>query len=175
MTETRTIKTIRPVARHLLVALMVTSSLAVCAGKQHNDSLNNHYQQNLNTNKMKTILIIGMNPNTIDFSNPEMPKGVTKEMVEQGTKATLEKLMTMGYQAESFLIDTGASDLSGLAKQLKDKHYDGIVVGNGIRGLNSNFILFEQIINVVHANAPKSKIIFNTLPTNTDEAVKRWL
>jgi len=35
--------------------------------------------------------------------------------------------------------------------------------------------LFEQIINVVHTNAPKSIIIFNTLPTNTDEAVKRWL
>ncbi|HMF73999.1 MAG TPA: hypothetical protein VK616_21100, partial [Flavitalea sp.] len=69
----------------------------------------------------------------------------------------------------------GTTDLSHLAKQLKDKNYGGVVIGNGIRSQTSNFILFEQIINVVHTNAPKSIIIFNTLPTNTDEAVKRWL
>jgi hypothetical protein len=124
---------------------------------------------------MKTILIIGMNPHTIDFTNPELPKGLTAEMVEQGTKATLEKLNTMGYETESFLIDTGATDFNHLAKELKDRNYSGVVIGNGIRSQASNFILFEQIINVVHANAPKSVIIFNTLPTNTDEAVKRWL
>ena len=124
---------------------------------------------------MKTILIIGMNPHTIDFTNPELPKGLTVEIVEQGTKATLEKLNTMGYEAEAFLIDTGITDFNHLAKQLKDKSYAGIVIGNGIRSQTSNFILFEQIINVVHVNAPRSIIIFNTLPTNTDEAVKRWL
>jgi hypothetical protein len=124
---------------------------------------------------MKTVLIIGINPATIDFTNPELPKGLTKEMVEQGTKATLEKLNSMGYQAEAFLIDTGTTDLSSLANQLKNKNYSGVVIGNGIRGQVSNFILFEKIVNVVHENAPASKIIFNTLPTNTDEAVKRWL
>ena len=124
---------------------------------------------------MKTVLIIGINPATIDFTNPELPKGLTREMVEQGTKATLEKLISMGYEAEAFFIDTGTTDLGNLAKQLKTKNYNGVVIGNGIRGQSSNFILFEQIINVVHENAPASKIIFNTLPTNTDEAVKRWL
>ena len=124
---------------------------------------------------MKTILIIGINPRTIDFTNPELPKGLTAEMVEQGTNATLEKLNAMGYKAEIFLIDTGTTDSNHLAEQLKEKNYSGVVIGNGIRSQTANFILFEQIINVVHANAPKSAIIFNTLPTNTDEAVKRWL
>ena len=124
---------------------------------------------------MKKILIIGINPDTIDFTNPELPKGLTKQIVEQGTKATLEKLISIGFDAGIFLVDTGETDLSKLAKQLNENRYDGIVIGNGIRSQASNFILFEQIINVVHANATASKIIFNTLPTNTDEAVKRWL
>lgn len=124
---------------------------------------------------MKKVLIIGMNPHTIDFTNPELPKGLNAEVIEQGTKATLEKLNTMGYEAEAFLIDTGTTNLDNLAKQLKEKNYAGVVIGNGIRSQTSNFILFEQIVNVVHTNAPGSKIIFNTLPTNTDEAVKRWL
>jgi len=124
---------------------------------------------------MKKILIIGMDPHTIDFTNPELPPGLTVEAIEQGTNATLEKLISIGYDAELFLIETGTTDLSKLAKQLSEKNYDGVVVGNGIRGLKANFILFEQIINVVHASAPKSKIIFNSLPTDTDWAVKRWL
>lgn len=124
---------------------------------------------------MKKILIIGMNPQTIDFTNPELPKGLTIDIIEQGTKTTLEKLMTIGYMAEPFLIDTGTTDLTTLANQLKEKNYDGVVVGNGIRGIKANFILFEQIINVVHTSALNAKIIFNSLPSDTDEAIKRWL
>jgi hypothetical protein len=81
----------------------------------------------------------------------------------------------MGYEAEVCFIDTGNADLNALATELRKKEYDGVVIGNGIRSLASNFILFEQVINVVHANAPNSRIIFNTLPSNTDEAVKRWV
>lgn len=124
---------------------------------------------------MKKVLIIGMNPHTIDFTNPEIPQGLTAEKIEQGANATVEKLNSMDYDAELFLIDTGATDLSNLENHLKEKSFDGIVIGNGIRGITANFILFEQIVNVVHTHAPKSKIIFNTTPTNTDEAVKRWL
>ncbi|MBD2705420.1 hypothetical protein IC229_32720 [Spirosoma sp. BT702] len=124
---------------------------------------------------MKIILIIGMNTHTIDYTNPELPKGITAEMIEQGTKATVNKLSSIGFQAELFLIDAGTVAPGNLEQLVRRVNYDGIVVGNGIRGVASNFILFEQIINIIHENAPKSKIIFNTLPNNTDEAVKRWL
>uniref|UniRef100_UPI002152A36B hypothetical protein n=1 Tax=Parapedobacter tibetensis TaxID=2972951 RepID=UPI002152A36B len=140
---------------------------------KNNDTDKN--QQQLNTNDMKKVLIIGMDPHTIDFANPEIPQGLTIEKIEQGANATVEKLNSMGYDAELFLIETGATDLSNLENHLNEKSFDGIVIGNGIRGIAANFILFEQIINAVHAHAPKSKIIFNTLPTDTDEAVKRWL
>lgn len=159
----------------LLYAFMAASLFTSCSDKKVNETSANQYQQELETNTMKTILIIGMNPRTIDFTNPELPQGLTAEIIEQGTKATLEKLTSMGYEAELFLIDTGDTDLSNLVKLLKSKNYGGVVIGNGIRSQSSNFIVFEQIINVVHANASESKIIFNTLPTNTDEAVKRWL
>lgn len=123
----------------------------------------------------KKILIIGMNPLTIDFNDPEIPKGLSPELVEKGTQATLEQLQAVGYKAGKFWIDNGTTDLSGLAKQLKEQNYDAIVIGNGLRSLKSNFLLFEQIINVVHTNAPHAKIVFNTLPTDTLEALKRWL
>ena len=124
---------------------------------------------------MKKVLIIGIDPKTIDFTDPEVPQGLTAEKIEQGTEATLEQLRSQGYDAELFLVETGAADLSGLTKQLKDGNYDGVVIGNGIRSMKVNFILFERLVNAVHAAAPNAKIIFNTLPTNTDEAVRRWL
>lgn len=159
----------------LLFAFIVTASISSCSDKKNNHTSASQQQQELNTNDMKKILIIGMDPHTIDFTNPEIPDGVTVEIIEKGAKATLEKLHSMGYDAELFLIETGATDLRNLTNHLNEKNYDGIVIGNGIRSITANFILFEQIINAVHANAPASKIIFNTLPTNTDEAVKRWL
>jgi hypothetical protein len=168
------IKRKRRPANMLLAALLATSLIPVACNNV-NDKYANQYQQKSKTNTMKTILIIGMNPRTIDFTNPELPKGLTVEAIEQGTKATLEKLSAAGYGAELFLMEADAVNLDALGKQLKEKNYDGVVVGNGIRGIKSNFILFEQIINVVHSHAPKSKIIFNSLPTDTEEAVKRWL
>jgi hypothetical protein len=175
MPGTRQFKRTRRLIKALVTFCTIASLFTSCNGKKTNYISNNQVQQELKTTKMKTILIIGMNPHTIDFTNPELPKGLTAQMVEQGTNATLKKLNAMGYEAEAFLIDTGTTDLNSLAKQLKDKNYSGVVIGNGIRSQVSNFILFEQIINVVHKDAPKSIIIFNTLPTNTDEAVKRWL
>lgn len=171
MTITRQVKKTARLSRILLLSFIVTFSLTSCSDKKTNDQLTTP-QQELN---MKKILIIGMDPHTIDFTNPELPPGLTVEAIEQGTHATLEKLISIGYDTELFLIPTGTTDLSKLAKQLDEKNYDGVVVGNGIRGLKANFILFEQIINVVHTSAPKSKIIFNSLPTDTDVAIKRWL
>lgn len=158
----------------LLIAFMITSVLTSCGSVKKKEYFENK-KINLKTNKMKKVLIIGMNPKTIDFTNPELPKGLSAEIIEKGTIATLDKLNASGYKTDLFLIDTGTTDLSQLASQLKEKNYDGVVVGNGIRGVKVNFITFEQVINVVHTSAPNSKIIFNSLPTDTEESIRRWL
>lgn len=159
--------------KKLTIVVLLAPLIAVCTLTSCMDNKEKH-QQSKKT-EMKKVLIIGMNPRTIDFTNPELPQGLTVEMIENGTQATLNKLTTLGYAPELFLIDTGTKDLSNLSNQLKQKNYDGVVVGNGIRSVSANFILFEQIINVVHISAPRSKIIFNSLPSDTDEAIKRWL
>jgi hypothetical protein len=35
--------------------------------------------------------------------------------------------------------------------------------------------LFEKILNLVHTLAPDAKICFNTNPSDTLEAVQRWI
>ena len=124
---------------------------------------------------MKTVLIIGMNPKTIDFTNPELPPNVTLEGIQNGTQLMLQKLQELGYTPELFLIDTGTADLSKLRSHLQSNQYKGILIGNGIRGIKSNFLLFEQVVNVVHQDAPQSRIIFNTHPNDNIESIQRWL
>jgi hypothetical protein len=49
------------------------------------------------------------------------------------------------------------------------------VIGAGLREPPSRLLLFEQIINLVHALAPQARICFNATPADTAEAVQRWL
>lgn len=124
---------------------------------------------------MKKILIIGMNPFTLDFSLPGFLPGMTAEKVETGINADLEKLKAMGYDPKKFWIDNGDTDQSKLANELNTTKFDGVVIGAGIRIPPSNFILLEKILNTVHENAAHSKIIFNSNPTDTFESIKRWV
>jgi hypothetical protein len=124
---------------------------------------------------MKKVLILGMNPYTIDFSLPGFMPGLTAEKVEMGLKAERENLKAAGYDSDMYLIDNGVLELSDLAEQLKANQFDGIMVGAGVRMPPSNFILFEKLVNTVHDNAPNARIIFNTNPHDTAASIQRWL
>ncbi len=124
----------------------------------------------------KSILLIGIDPLLLDFSAPDfaaMP-GLTADIIEAGTKASLEQLIALGYDAEKCWIDLGETASEVISSTLKNKHYDAIIVGAGIRVAVSNFLLFEKVINAIHEYAPKARICFNTSPKDNPDAVKRW-
>jgi hypothetical protein len=56
-----------------LLACMATASTATAGDKQNRTSKIKQ-QQKSKSNKMKTVLIIGMNPYTIDYNTPKYPK-----------------------------------------------------------------------------------------------------
>jgi len=64
------------------------------------------------------------------------------------------------------------ASVSGRSEQTP---YDCVMIGAGVRIVPSNFILFEQMVNVVHEHAPQARICFNQMPADIAEAVKRWL
>ena len=73
------------------------------------------------------------------------------------------------------LTDFGETAEAVVEGVLKQKQFDCILIGAGVRGVPSNFLLFEKLINVVHEHAAQAKLCFNTLPSDTAEAVKRWI
>ena len=117
------------------------------------------------------VLVIGLEPNLVDFSTmPDMKAA----KVRAGLKADQAKLAALGYQAELCLTDLGETAADVVAQKLAEKSFDCIVIGAGIRTIPAYFLLFEQLVNVVHRAAPGARICFNTKPSDTAEAVQGW-
>ena len=51
---------------------------------------------------------------------------------------------------------------------------DGVVIGNGYRSFGDRTVEFEQLVNIAREYAPTAKLLFNTTPADTVDAVKRW-
>jgi hypothetical protein len=49
------------------------------------------------------------------------------------------------------------------------------MIGAGVRKDEEHFLLFEKAINVIHWHAPDARICFNTGPTDSAAAVRRWV
>jgi hypothetical protein len=124
----------------------------------------------------KSVLIIGFDPKFLDFSSPELAAmNLTAEKILAGIEAELERLRNLGYEADGCLVDLGATAETVVASRLGAREYGCVVIGAGIRAIPAYFLIFEKLLNIVHELAPKARIAFNTKPTDTVDAVRRWL
>jgi len=125
--------------------------------------------------KEKSVFVIGLDPTLIDFSQPGYAPGMDATKVLAGLKSAEEELTRLGYSVQMCLTDFGETAEAVVQSRLGQKQFDCILIGAGVRTNSNNFMLFEKLINVVHKHAPQAKICFNTLPSDTAAAVKRWL
>ena len=123
----------------------------------------------------KSVLVIGLDPTLIDFSQPGYAPGMDATKVLAGLKSSEEELTRLGYSVQTCLTDIGETAEAVVQRRLEQEQFDCILIGAGVRANPNNFLLFEKLINVVHKHAPQARICFNTLPSDTAAAVKRWL
>ncbi len=120
----------------------------------------------------RTVLYIGLDPALVDFAS--MPD-LDADKVNAGIRADVARMAEHGYDALWFPVDRGETAAARVATELQTRVYDAVVIGAGIRALPAHLLLFEQLVNVIHEKAPAAKLCFNTRPTDTLEAVKRWV
>lgn len=123
---------------------------------------------------LKSVLLIGLIPELIDFdaigvSNLNAAKVRALISDEEGT---FEKA---GYDPHHLLIDLGETAEAVIGEALGKREFACIIVGAGLRLPPPYLKLFEKVINVIHERAPRSKICFNTSPSDSLEAVRRWV
>jgi hypothetical protein len=125
----------------------------------------------------KSVLVIGLEPSLIDFFDPAYAAypGMDASKVMAGLKADEAHLKALGYDAQFCLTDFGETAEAVVKARLKEKSYDCVLIGAGVRLIGQNTPLFEKLINVVHQHAPQAKLCFNTRPDDTAAAVQRWM
>ena len=124
---------------------------------------------------MTRVAFVGYDPETVDFSDPALPPGMTAEEVHAGIAVAMKQFAERGWDADLCFIRPDETADPTLERQLASKSYDCVVIGAGVRLPPRGLTLFEAVINAVHKAAPGAAIAFNTVPQDSADAAARWL
>src|SRR6266581_6183637 len=124
---------------------------------------------------MTRVLLLGYDLETVDFSDPALPPGMTAEKVHAGISVAMKQFAERGWEAEVGFIRPDETAGPTVGRQLASTSYDCVVIGAGVRLPPRRLAIFEAVINAVHKAAPGAAIAFNTLPEDSADTAARWL
>ena len=124
---------------------------------------------------MTRILLLGLDPETVDFSDPALPPGMTVEKVHSGIAVALKQFTDRGWESDVCFIRPDETAGPSVERQLRSMNYDCVVIGGGVRLPPRNLALFEVVINAVRNATPGTAISFNTHPGDSADAAARWV
>ena len=124
---------------------------------------------------MTRVLLVGLEPEAVDYSDPALPPGMDAKKIQAGIELCMNRMSDRGWLADACLIQPDATAGPVLQQRLSATKYDCVVVGAGVRLPPKNLLLFEAIVNAVHKAAPNASIALNTVPQDSAEAAARWL
>jgi hypothetical protein len=124
---------------------------------------------------MTRILLVGYDPEAVDFSDPALPPGMTAEKVHAGIAVALKQFAERGWEADVGFIRPDETAGPAVQHLLASKSYGCVVIGAGVRLPPRRVATFEAVINAVHKAAPGAAIAFNTRPEDSADAAARWL
>jgi hypothetical protein len=124
---------------------------------------------------MTRILLLGYDPETVDFSDPALPPGMTVEKVHAGIAVALKQFAERGWESDVCFIRPDETAVQTVERQLGSTSYACVVIGAGVRLPPRGLALFEGVINAVHRAAPDAAIAFNTRPEDSGDAAARGL
>ena len=124
---------------------------------------------------MARILLLGLDPETVDFSDPALPPGMTAEKVRAGITVALKQFTERGWESDVGFIRPDETAGPTVERQLRSANYDCVVIGGGVRLPPRHLALFEVVINTIRKTAPGAAIAFNTRPDDSADAAARWV
>jgi hypothetical protein len=123
---------------------------------------------------MSRILLLGLEPETVDFSDPALPPGMNAEKIRAGIEVAMKQFADRGWEFDVGFIRPDETAGRTVERQLRSTNYDCVVIGAGVR-LPPHNALFEVVINAIRRVAPNAGIAFNTRPDDSADAATRGL
>lgn len=124
---------------------------------------------------MTRILLLGLEPDTVDYSDPALPPGMSAERVRAGIAVAVKQFTERGWESDIGYIRPDDTAGPAVERQLVSANYDCVVIGGGVRLPPRNLALFEVVINAIRRAAPHAAIAFNTRPDDSADAAARGL
>lgn len=107
-------------------------------------------------------------------STKEVDPNITPEIIKQGVEKSKQAITAAGYFVQDFYVGPNDS-LDGLKKELESRSWDGVMIGFGVRGNPKHTVFFEALVNLAKDSAPSAKLLFNSSPQTTMDALQRQL
>ena len=125
------------------------------------------------TTPRKTVLIIGLGPN-IPVSAQEALQ-VDASQTPTLVAAEVEKAKAGGVDCSVFMPDPRdlAGTLEKLRAELREREWDAVSIGFGLRGLKEHTELFEGLVNLVVEVRPGAGFAFPLGPADVWAAIQR--
>jgi hypothetical protein len=120
---------------------------------------------------MPAVLALGLDPLFVDS---KAMGGHSPALVRAFIDSQFDLIRAAGYEVESCLVDLGETAEAALVEKLRKRNFDCVLIGAGLHA-PEHALLFERLLNSVHALATQAKICFNSTPADSLEAVQRWV
>jgi hypothetical protein len=124
---------------------------------------------------MTRILLLGLDPETVDYSDPALPPGMSAERIRAGIAVALKQFTDRGWESDAGFIRPDETAGPTVERLLLSTNYDCVVIGGGVRLPPRNLRLLEVVINAIRRTAPGTAIAFNTRPDDSADAAARWV
>ena len=124
---------------------------------------------------MARVLLVGIDPEVVDFSDPALPPGLDADVIRRGIARALDDLRSAGHDAQHLYIPTDPAELSGFAERLRREPLDCVAVGGGVRLPPRNLLVFEAVLNTIAGAPVPPAIALTSRPDDVVLAVARVL
>jgi len=124
---------------------------------------------------MTRVLLVGYDPETVDYSNLALPPGMSAERIRTGVALALKQMTDRGWEGDVCYIRPDGTAGQTVERHLASANYACVVIGAGVRLPPQSLAVFEAVLNAIHRAASAAAIAFNTRPEDSADAAARWL
>jgi hypothetical protein len=118
---------------------------------------------------MPSVLILGVDPHTLSIP------GLDPDALRSALDRELTRFAAKGVDAAVTVFPIDGTAERTIIAALRERNWDVVVVGGGVRKPEQLTEFFELIVNLIRIHAPGAAIAFNHSAADCVEAAWRWL
>ena len=83
-------------------------------------------------------------------------------------------LRQAGFEVVNVLIRNGDTPEDVVGRAVEQGPFDALLIGAGVRLVADNTLLFEGLVNLLHAAYPNARFVFNQAAVTSPDDINRW-